>query len=115
MEPGREHDDRQDVVSEARVIHDALPRGADQILQPEGDAHGLHDADEDGQVACVLDNLLAPLCAAFLLELLDVGPDHAQKLEDDGRGDVRTDAEHHNRKPREPAAGENIQKTEELA
>ena len=67
-------------------------RRAAQRGQPAGDADALDDREDDAAVAGVLVQLL-PAGRAFLLQPLQGRHHHRQELHDDGRRDVRHDAQ----------------------
>ena len=83
-------------------------------LQGEGDAQRLHGAQDQGQVARPLGDLLAAQLA-FLLQLGQRLVHHGHQLQDDRRGDVRHDAEREDRQPAQLAAAEQIDEAQEGA
>ena len=81
------------------------------VGQRERDGEGLHDAEQDGDVAGPLGDLAAAEFA-FLLELRERLIDDGEQLEDDRRRDVRHDAESEDGKLAEVSAGEEVDQAE---
>src|SRR5258706_7572673 len=76
---------------------------AGQALEPEADPQRLDDRQKHRPVARVLRDLL-PADLPLLRQLLEVGPDHGQELQDDRGGDVQHDPEREDRQtPQVPA------------
>ena len=72
------------------------------------------EAQDHGQIARPLGNLLAPEFA-FLLQLGQRLVDHGQQLQNDGRRDVGHDAQGKNGQAAELAAGKQVDKTQQAA
>ncbi len=85
-------DGRGDAEHHSRLDHraNALRRG--DAFQPDGDEIALHRGEEDGQVAGILVELLAPGLALFL-ERLPTRVHRCAQLHHDRRGDVGHHAE----------------------
>src|ERR1017187_6765371 len=73
-----------------------------------------HLTKDDRAVARVLRDLPAPHLP-FLRELLEVGPDDRQELQDDRRRDVRRDAEREDRQAPQGAAREHVEEAEQAS
>jgi len=119
-ERGRRHaDDRHQVEAEARIDHDRLAR---RERQPEGrrvrqrrrDAPRLHDAEDDGEIARDLRELLAAVLA-ILLQLLERRDHRREQLDDDLRRDVGPDRQEADGALAERAAREHLEPVEETA
>jgi hypothetical protein len=108
---GGEGEHGHHLEGDAGALHDLELLAQRHLLEVHGDAERLHDGEEDGAVAGVLRDLAASELA-FLGELLQVGPDHGEELQDDGRGDVRHDPEGEDGDPREVAAREHVHEPE---
>ena len=67
----------------------------------------VQQSKSDGQVAGVLGELCLTLCA-FIVQLLESRDDHAQQLDDNGRGNVRHHAEGKDRKLQQCATAEEV-------
>ena len=80
-------------------------------MQRHGDRERLDRGQDDGQIAGPLGNL-APAQFAFLLQTSQWLIHDSQQLEDDGRGDVRHDAQREDRQPAQVAAAEQIDQAE---
>src|SRR5713226_1284685 len=85
---GHEHEAR------ARMV-DQGPAADVRALQRRGDGGGLGN--------------FAPAKLAFFLQLFEVWEHHGHQLEDDGRGDIRHDAERENRQAAQVAAAEQVE------
>src|SRR6185369_5327365 len=109
---GRERDHRQEAEGPARVGHEGRPGRSRLVLEEEGDAQPLDDRDQDRPVAGVLGDLPPPQLP-FLRELLEVGPDHGQELQDDRGGDVGHDAQGEHRDLPQAAPGEGVHEAQE--
>ena len=106
---GGERDDAEGNEGSARDgDHRLAGAGASQR---ERDGEGLHDAEEDGDVAGPLGDLAAAEFA-FLLQLRERLVDDGEQLEDDRRRDVRHDAEGEDGELAEVAAGEEVDQAE---
>ena len=81
------------------------------VGQRERDGEGLHDAEQDRDVAGPLGDLAAAELA-FLLELRERLVDDGEQLEDDRRRDVRHDAEGEDGELAQVAAGEEVDEAE---
>src|SRR6266404_4631401 len=93
--------------TETRMVNQGL--AADVLaLQRSGDGGGLDDAQQDRQIARVLRNFTAAEFA-FFLQLLEIREHHGHQLQDDGRGDIRHDAERENGQTAQVAAAEHIE------
>ena len=79
--------------------------------QREGDGEGLHDAQQDRDVAGPLGDLAAAEFA-FLLKLRERLVDDGEQLEDDRRRDVRHDAEGEDGELAQVSAGEEVDQAE---
>src|SRR5262249_35244840 len=91
--------------------HQMEAAGCRVLLEENGNAHRLHDAQQDGPVARVLRDLPPPELA-FLRELLEVRPDDRQQLQDDRRADVGHDAQREDRHLRQVPAREHVVEAE---
>ena len=85
-----------------------------QALDVRGDEPRLHDRDEDRAVARDLVDLVAALLA-FFVELVELGHDDGEQLDDDRRRHVRHDAEREDRHLLQRAAREHVEHAEERA
>ena len=113
MQPVGQADDDQEDVRRVEVRDDRFAGFGLQRVEQEHVADRLGEGEPDGQVARVLgDAGLADL--AFLGELLQRGHRHLQQLQDDRGGDVGHDAQREDRDPRQAAAGEQVQKAEDV-
>ena len=83
-------------------------------LKRSRNGQGLDDAQYDGQVARVLRDL-ATTEFAFFRKPLEIGKHHGHQLQDDGRGDIRHDAERENGHAPEIAAAEQIEDAQNRA
>ena len=114
-EPHQEHraadqrDHRRDTEEPARIGDDAVA-----ALQAHRDAVGLDQRQQDGAVAGVLVDDLAPLLA-FLLQGLERGDDRRHQLHDDRRRDVGHDAQREDRHALHGAAREHVEHAEHAA
>jgi hypothetical protein len=77
------------------------------LLQRERDGKRLDNAQHDRQVARVLRDL-APAELAFLLQALEVGPNHRHQLQNDRRRMYGMMPKRENRQPAEVAAAEQV-------
>ena len=107
------------VVSESMVIRMKPKPGIDDdtpamALQARGDAEGLHQRQDHGQIAGPLRDL-APAQLAFLLQLFERRDHHGQQLQDDRRRDVGHDAQREDRQPADVAAAEQVEEAEDGA
>ncbi len=84
------------------------------LFEGDGDRERLHDAEQNRQVARVLRDL-APAEFALFLQALQVRPHHGHQLQDDGRRNVRHDAQRKNRQPAEVAAAEQVNDAQDRA
>ena len=78
----------------------------------QSDTEGLHQRQDDGEVAGPLRDLAAAQLA-FLLEFFKSGNHHRQQLQNDGRSDVGHDAQGEDGQPAEHAAAEQVDKAEQ--
>ena len=92
----------------ARVRHDAVRH----TLQPDCNTERLRDTEADRQIPSPLGDLAAPEFA-FFLELFEGRNDHRQQLQNDGRRDIRHDAQGENGQTPDVAAREEIEKAED--
>ena len=81
-------------------------------LQALRDTEGLHQRQDDGQIAGPLGDL-APAQFAFLLQFLERRDHHRQQLQNDRRRDVRHDAQREDRQAADVAAGEQVEEAED--
>ena len=93
------------VVSVSMVIRmkpmpGLMTKPPSDVLQRHGDAEGLHQRQDDGQVAGPLRDLAAAEFA-FFLQLFERRNHHREQLQNDGRRDVRHDAQGENGQPAE--------------
>src|SRR5258708_2961583 len=95
------------------MINESLIAGSLR-LQQRRRRKRLDNGETDSQVSCVLSNLAAAQFA-FFLQPLEVREYHGHQLQDDGRGDVRHDAQRENREAAEIAATEEIENAERSA
>ena len=72
----------------------------------------LKQKDYNCQIACPLVHF-STSALPFPLHFLEVGDHHTQKLDDDGRGDIRHHSQREDGSVAESAAGKHIQQTEE--
>ena len=107
---GSQRNDGKDYEAEARTDDDAFPHG----LQATGNGGRLDDRKDNGQVAGPLGDLTTAQFALFL-QLFQGGNHHREQLQNDGRRDVRHDAQGENRQAADIAAGEHVEETEERA
>jgi len=113
--PHQEHrsaekrDDGGDAEEPARIRHDTVAG-----FQPDGNAVGLHGAEQHGAIARVLVDDLAALLA-FLLQLLQRGHDGGHELDDDRGGNVGHDAEREDRHAFDGAAREHVEHAQDTA
>ena len=82
-----------------------------RLFKADGNAERLHRAQNHGQIARPLGDLL-PAHLAFLLQLRQWLIDHGEQLQNDGGRDVRHDAERKNRQAAQVAAAEQVDETE---
>ncbi len=90
--------------------HQQRTAGCGGSLEEEGDTHGLDERQHDRAVARVLGDLATTELALFG-ELLEVGPHHRQKLENDRGRNVGHNTQRKDRHPTQRAAREQVQKT----
>ena len=84
------------------------------VLEEEEKADGLQDRDRYREEAAPLDELCAASLAVFKVGLLHLWEDDRRELHHNRRGDIGTDAKHHDGKIRETATRENVEETEKL-
>ena len=104
------HQDETDagIVDESHSAAQRLP------LQGDGNAQRLHRAQQQGEITRPLGDLLASQLA-FLLQLGQRLVHHGHQLQDDGRRNVRHDAQRKDRQPAQLAAAEQIDEAKEAA
>jgi hypothetical protein len=107
---GSQRNDGEHYEPEARADDDAFLHG----LQAAGNGGRLDDRKDDGEVAGPLGDLAAAQFALFL-QFFERGDHHGEQLQNDGRRDVRHDAQGENRQAADIAAGEHVEETEERA
>ncbi len=83
-------------------------------LEKEQETDALEDSDRNREQAAPTDELRAARLALFGIRLLHLREDDGAELHDDRGGNERANTEHDDRELREPAAGKDIQKAEEL-
>ena len=118
-QPHQEHgaaDQRDDAgdAEEPAGIGDRRAEAAAHAFEPDGDAPGLEDRDQHGQVAGILVELLPPRLA-FLLQGLERGDGGGHQLHDDAGRDVGHDVQREHGHPAERAAGEHVEHAEDAA
>ena len=82
---------------------------AEHGLQTHGNAETLHKGNQHRQITRVLRYLAPPGLAFFLGHAFHIRQHHLQQLHDDGRGDVRHDAERKHGHIGKAAAGKQIE------
>ncbi len=82
------------------------------LLKADSDTERLHRAQNHGQIARPLGNLLAAQFA-FFLQFGQRLIHHGQQLQNDRRRDVRHDAQGEDRQSAQVAAGEQVDETEQ--
>ena len=92
--------------------HHRRAGGAGHVLQAHGDAQPLHQGDEHREITGILGDLAPPGLPLLTRHALDVRAHHLQKLHDDGRRNVRHDAQREHRDVGKAAAGEHVEKAE---
>ena len=107
-------DRRGDAEQHARLDHRGDALGRRPAFQADGDEIALHGGQQDGQVAGVLVELLAP-DLAFLLERLPRLVERGAELNDDRGGDVGHHAERDDRHALQAAAREGVEEVEHPA
>src|SRR5262249_20166607 len=111
---GGQRHPRQQAEAPPRIGHNrSAPRTA-HALEADGDTERLHAREHDGAVARVLRDLLPP-GLAFLGQPLQRGDHDRQQLQDDGRRDVRHDAEREDRQSSQVATREKIDHAQQRA
>ena len=106
---GGEGDDAQGKKSALQMVTIVSPVLV--LVSVKRDGEGLHDAEQDGDVAGPLGDLAAAEFA-FLLQLGQRLIDDGEQLEDDRRRDVRHDAEGEDGELAQVAAGEEVDQAE---
>src|SRR5215475_6149401 len=93
------------------MIDKRLVVWASSALQSLRNRERLNNAERDGQITRVLRDL-APAEFTLFLEALKVREHDGHQLKNDGRRDVRHDAERENRELAEVAAAEKVENSE---
>ena len=104
----RQSDDGHQTEFPAGIHDDGSIFRADHAFQKGGNAEALYKGDRDSEISRVLRDLASAGLPFFLGHALDVGAHHLQKLQNDGRRNVRHDAESEHRNVSEAAAAENM-------
>jgi len=100
----REQPERPSGVLDKRALRHAF--------EPDRNSEGLDGADNDRCVPGIPDNLLPPGLPLFC-QLADGGDNNREELKDNGRADIRHDAERKNSGPGEGAPRKHIEEAHE--
>lgn len=106
----RKCQDRHEDEHEAGVQHEITVG----ILQSESNTERLNHRERDRQITRPLRDL-APSQLAFFLQLVERRDDHSEQLKDDGRRDVRSDAQRENRHAPQHASAKQVEVAQEPA
>src|SRR3954470_5154763 len=108
-----QRDDGNEPEEQPRIDHRRVRAGA-HSLEPDRNAIGLHRGQQDGTVAGVLIELLAPALALFF-QVFEGRGNRRQQLDDNRRRDIRHDVEGEDRHAPERPAREHVEHAENAA